>query len=476
MEQRGVTRPVMDGHGEGAAENRGGERRGGMGEMTPAMRERMLEQHHDRTLWVHLTVVALGFWLMTSPLTFGYQSAALLWSDILSGALLVVFGALSFAPRRTWAPWGACFVGIWLQFAPLVFWAPTAAAYINDTVVGALVIALTVLIPGMPGMIRMMEAGPEIPPGWTYNPSSWPQRAPIIALGFVGWFASRYLAAYQLGYIDAAWDPFFGGGTMQILDSEVSRAWPISDAGLGAAAYTFEALMGYMGGTSRWRTMPWMVTFFGILVVPLGVVSIMLVIMQPVMVGTWCTVCLFTALAMLIMIPLTVDEVVAMAQFLTRNRREGKPFWRTFWMGGTVEGGSADERSPALRSPPRRLAPAMVWGVTVPWPLLASALLGMYLMAAPALFGTEGTLADSSHLVGAVVTTTAVIAMAEVTRAARFLNVLLGVWIAIAPLVLEGASAAAIASGVVTGALIVGLSIPRGPVEERYGIYDRFIL
>jgi hypothetical protein len=72
--------------------------------------------------------------------------------------------------------------------------------------------------------------------------------------------------------------------------------------------------------------MPWMVTFFGILAVPLGVTSIVLVILQPLSVGAWCTICLATALAMLIMIPLTLDEVVAMGQFLAQSRREGKPF------------------------------------------------------------------------------------------------------------------------------------------------------
>ena len=44
--------------------------------------------------------------------------------------------------------------------------------------------------------------------------------------------------------------------------------------------------------------MPWMVTFFGILVVPLGLTHIVLVISQPVVVGAWCTFCLLAALIM----------------------------------------------------------------------------------------------------------------------------------------------------------------------------------
>lgn len=98
----------------------------------------------------------------------------------------------------------------WLLFAPLVFWTPLPVAYTNDTLAGALVIAFAVLIPMMPGMsMEGMVGGPDIPQGWSYTPSSWLQRLPIAAPGLFGFFISRYLAAYQLGHIDAAWDPFW---------------------------------------------------------------------------------------------------------------------------------------------------------------------------------------------------------------------------------------------------------------------------
>jgi hypothetical protein len=75
--------------------------------------------------------------------------------------------------------------------------------------------------------------------------------------------------------------------------------------------------------------MPWMVTFFFVLVVPLGGVSIFFIIIQPIIIGTYCTLCLIAAVAMLIMIPLTLDEVVAMSQYMLRSVRDGRPFWRT---------------------------------------------------------------------------------------------------------------------------------------------------
>jgi uncharacterized membrane protein len=206
-------------------------------------------------------------------------------------------------------------LGLWLLFAPLFFWTPSAAAYMNDTIVGALAITFSVLVPMVPGMSHegMMDQS-TVPPGWTYSPSSWLQRLPIIALGFFGFLIARYLTAYQLGQIGAIWEPFFSGGagkngTEFIITSDVSRAWPIPDAGLGAASYMIEALMGAMGTAKRWRTMPWMVTFFFILVVPLGGVSIFFIIIQPIVIGTYCTLCLMAGVAMLLMIPLTLDEV-----------------------------------------------------------------------------------------------------------------------------------------------------------------------
>ncbi len=147
------------------------------------------------------------------------------------------------------------------------------------------VIELTIMTPGMPNMVLFMAHGTTVPIGWSYNPSSWPQRWIMIAAGFLGFLASRYLAAYQLGYLGSAWNPFFGEGTRRVLDSAMSHSFPISDAALGTIACTLEFLMGFMGGPQRWRTMPWMVTFFGVLVIPLGLVHILLVISQPVAVG-----------------------------------------------------------------------------------------------------------------------------------------------------------------------------------------------
>jgi uncharacterized membrane protein len=468
--------------------------------------DQMMLADHRKTLWAHFVNVMLGVWLVTSPAALGlfepaafsdavmrvtaerglaapeWRNAAIGWSEILSGILIIAFGLLSLNRRTNWAQWGNAAVGLWLLFAPLVFWAPSAAAYLNDTAVGALVITFSILVPMMPGMSHegMMDTR-AIPPGWDYSPSTWAQRLPIIVLGAVGFFIARELAAYQMGHSDFVWEPFFPGleagenGTQSIITSDVSKAWPIPDAGLGAVAYMLEVLMGAMGDRTRWRTMPWMVTFFGILVVPLGAVSIYFIVIQPIQIGTWCTLCLIAALAMLVMIPFALDELVAMGQYLRYAHRTGQPTWWLFFTGGPMEGGKEDKETD-LASWRAGLAQA-VRGVTLPWPLLVTTLLGVWLMFTRLAFGTEPPMTHSDHLIGSLVATVSIIAMAEVARPLRFLNVPAGLWLIGAPWLLEGGSMAANIAGALVGLAIVVLSLPRGVrSEHHYGRWDRLVV
>jgi hypothetical protein len=353
----------------------------------------------------------------------------------------------------------------------------------NDTAVGALAIVFSILVPMMPGMSHAsMIDKSTVPPGWTYSPSSWLQRLPIIALGFFGFLIARYLAAYQLGQIGSIWEPFFSGGSSKngtefIITSDVSRAWPIADAGLGATSYLIEALMGAMGSAARWRMMPWMVTFFFILVVPLGGVSIFFIIIQPIIIGTYCTLCLIAALAMLIMIPLTLDEVVAMGQYMMRSVRQGRPFWRTFFQGGPDPLGGTDEKTPGFSAPLASQIVAATRGVTVPWTLLASCGVGAWLMLSRLVVSTGAAMANNNHLIGALVITVAVCAMAEVARPLRFVNVTFGLWLMTAPWLLPDKTSAAGWNGVISGLIIVALSLPRGRRSaEHYGAWDRYVV
>lgn len=415
--------------------------------------------------WLQAVLVVLGAWLVASPPTLGYHDTPLMVSDLASGLAMIALAAAAFFTRKPAFALANCVLGLWVVFSPLAFWAPTAAAYANDTLVGALAIAFSLIVP-----MRMRMKGPDVPPGWSYNPSTWQQRLPTIALGLVSFLAAHYMAAYQLGHLSSVWDPFFRPGTEGVLTSNVSKAWPISDAGLGAMIYLIETLSGLMGDERRWRTMPWMVAMFGFAVVPLGVVSVTLMIMQPVMVGTWCTLCLATAAFMIVMIPLSLDEVVAMGQFLVQKKREGHPFWRTFFLGGTVDEDVAVHRPSDVWKPE-----AGVWGMSVPWTLAASTALGLWLLFAPAALGSTGLAANGDFIAGGLAVTFAVIAWAEVGRAARFVNVAIALWLIAAPWWVAGYSTAGRWADVVVGLMLIALSIPRGAVRERYGSWERFI-
>jgi Vitamin K epoxide reductase family len=172
----------------------------------------------------------------------------------------------------------------------------------------------------------------ETPPGWDYNPSSWSQRWPIIALAMVGTVIAGYLTLYQVGLITSVWEPFFGDGSKRIPTSWVSGLLhPVPDAGLGALGYLVDAVAGMIGSRQRWRTMPWIVVLFGIAVGPLGVVSVTLVILQPVLFDAWCTLCLASGVISVLMIGPAMDEVLASLQYLKRVSRRNGSAWRAFW-------------------------------------------------------------------------------------------------------------------------------------------------
>ncbi|QSW98630.1 vitamin K epoxide reductase family protein [Haloterrigena alkaliphila] len=461
-----------DGDGGNGGENGGGgegQNGGGNGDDGSMRPGDMMLAHPTKEAWVQYAVISLGLWLVASPPTLGYGNALMTWSTVATGLVLIALAGLTIYRESGYANYANGFVGLWLLFSPIVFWAPTAAAYANNSLVGVMVITFTVLI-----VMRSEMDGPTVPPGWSYNPSTAAQRAPLIALGIFGFFASWYMAAYQLEYIDAVWDPLYDPGTHAILTSQVSEAFPVSDAGLGAVAYAIEALMGFMGDRRRWRTMPWMVAFFGVVVIPLGFAQVLLVIMQPILVGTWCTLCLLSAFGMLWMISLSVDEVVAMGQYVVRLMRQGDSLWTAFWMGGTIsedeEGVDETSKRPIGDSP----ISEPFWGVSIPWTLLGAMALGVWLMLSPTLFGMTGLMADTSHLAGSLIVSFTVIATAEPARAIRFCNVPLAGWVIAAPWLLAGVPTIAAINATVAGLLVLVLTAPRGPIADRYGGWERY--
>jgi uncharacterized membrane protein len=177
-----------------------------------------------------------------------------------------------------------------------------------------------------------------IPKPWSYNPSKWSQRVRICIIAMIATIIAVYMGLYQWGLIDHVWDPVFGSQSEQVLNSDVShtmRKWfRIPDAIMGAIAYLGDVIFALGGSTRRWQDRPWLVIIFGLDVIPLGVVSAVLVFLQGTVVGSWCFLCLITAVISLILVVLAYDEVWSCLLYLHgvwKKSKNKKLLWNTFW-------------------------------------------------------------------------------------------------------------------------------------------------
>jgi hypothetical protein len=85
-------------------------------------------------------------------------------------------------------------------------------------------------------------------------------------------------------------------------------------------------------------------------------------------------------------------------------------------------------------------------------------IVGVWLMAAPAALGyADATAADVHRIIGPVAASAALVAVWEATRGARLVNVVLGVLLVLAPLLVAHPADAAV-SGVVSGVALAAAS------------------
>lgn len=455
--------------------------RGEDAEALRARHERRYRAAHRQGLWAHWVNVGLGAWLVTAPPLLGYTDPLMIASDVLAGTAIVIFAFLSMSWRLWQARWVTAALGIWVMAAPLVFWAPTATAYANGTLVGMLVTGLAAAIRPPPGVsATAAQSGPVVPKGWAYSPSDWFQRLPVIVLAVVGLLISRYLTGFQLGSLDGVWEPLFPGtrpglnGTEDIITSRVSEAWPVPDAGVGGLVYALEIIVGAIGSAARWRTMPWLTIAFGIMIVPLGAVSIFFIVIQPIQIGTYCTLCLIAAAAMLVQIPYSLDEIVATFQFLRRRHKAGQPWLRIFFTGDTDEGATRRPSEDFERAPRAILRDMLTGGMTLPPTLGGSIALGAVMMLLPLWITWDDPMAGTFHVAGALAITTAVTALAPVARLARLLNMVIGTALLFVPFMVAAGRTSFLLS-IAAGIALILLSIPRGAVRESYGEWDRLI-
>lgn len=114
----------------------------------------------------------------------------------------------------------------------------------------------------------------------------------LLALAGVGVVISGYLAAFQLGLLQGVWDPFFGDGSERVLTSAISRALPVPDALVGSLGYATDLVLAALflvTGDRRALLALGAIASLG------AITAIGLVVLQPIVVGTLCSLCLLSA-------------------------------------------------------------------------------------------------------------------------------------------------------------------------------------
>ena len=108
-------------------------------------------------------------------------------------------------------------------------------------------------------------------------------------------------------------------------------------------------------------------------------------------------------------------------------------------------------------------------------PRLVNVALGVWLMAAPAILGysTTSSLANGiDRAIGPFVASAAIIAIWPEVRPVRWVNVFLGLLLAVGvPIValLTNYPVAGVVSAMVTGVAVAGVATIRGPLDARFG-------
>ncbi|MFS8082360.1 MAG: vitamin K epoxide reductase family protein [Ginsengibacter sp.] len=172
-----------------------------------------------------------------------------------------------------------------------------------------------------------MNSNDTIPWGRTSNSSSWSKRTPLLVMAIAGFLIALYLGLYQMHVFSTVWEPFFGNGTNAVVKSSFSKSLPIPDGLIGAFGYLCDIILVSIGDGVRWKTKPWAVILYSLLVAMMGLVSILLIILQPVVLHTWCTLCLASAILSLSMLIPVMHEFRASLHYVKKEKSNGKSFW-----------------------------------------------------------------------------------------------------------------------------------------------------
>lgn len=103
------------------------------------------------------------------------------------------------------------------------------------------------------------------------------------------------------------------------------------------------------------------------------------------------------------------------------------------------------------------------------WATIINVLIGLWIMVAPEVFYFQKTEANNHFIVGSLVVTMAIAAIWEVNRSFRYFNLVAGIWMTVAPLILSFVTQEAIWSSIVSGILLIIFSLIKGTIKHPYG-------
>lgn len=101
------------------------------------------------------------------------------------------------------------------------------------------------------------------------------------------------------------------------------------------------------------------------------------------------------------------------------------------------------------------------------WLRIYSIVLGVWLLVSPAILGSSPAVAVVERIAGPVAIAVAVLAVRDVTRAARMANIITGLFLLIAVPTARGVSTLDFVNALVVGWLLIVFAIPRGVIHRH---------
>jgi short-subunit dehydrogenase len=103
------------------------------------------------------------------------------------------------------------------------------------------------------------------------------------------------------------------------------------------------------------------------------------------------------------------------------------------------------------------------------WAASITTLIGVWLMIAPYYLGLDKAAATSAYITGPLVVTAGIIALWEVNRGARYVNLVAGVWLIAGAFLVHVADRMGLYNSVISGVILVAFSLVRGKTKGSYG-------